>query len=66
LEIKPEAILPNANNKAYFRIILDSDSLSFFVNNLDKIDNDLHRSYIWRIIADNSIRLNVDKLGVYP
>ena len=43
----------NANNKGYCRVVLDKISLKFFLENLSKIEDDLNRNYIWRILCDN-------------
>lgn len=53
MEIKPKAVLVNANNKGYCRVVLDSESLAFFLQNLSSIDDDLNRNYVWRILCDN-------------
>ena len=50
LESKPSAVLVNANNKGYARVILDTDSMNFLRSNLKHIKNDLNRSNIWRIL----------------
>jgi hypothetical protein len=50
--VKPEAVLLNANNKGYARVVLDQESLNFMLQNLTKIKSDLNRSYIWRILSD--------------
>ena len=49
----PSAILINANNKGYARVILDSNSLKFFLRNLSKVEDDINRCNIWRVICDN-------------
>ena len=53
LKNKPAAILLNANNKGYCRVTLDKDSRNFFLEHLQKCQDDLNRSNIWRIICDN-------------
>ena len=47
------AVLVNANNKGYCRVVLDPESLKFFLQNLSMIEDDLNRNYVWRILCDN-------------
>lgn len=53
LETLPEAVLVNAGVKGYCRTIIDSMSLSFFLESLSLIKDDLNRSYVWRTLWEN-------------
>lgn len=53
LEIKPAAILVNANNKGYCRVVFEKESLHYFLEHLNLIESDLNRTYIWRTLTDN-------------
>eukprot|EP00347_Sterkiella_histriomuscorum_P001356 403372348 len=48
----PAAILLNANNKGYCRVILDHQSQQFFLNNLSMIQSKVNRGYIWKKLFD--------------
>jgi hypothetical protein len=52
LDRLPSAILVNANNKGYCRVVFDDLSLPFFLRNLPKIENNTNRSYVWRTLPD--------------
>lgn len=41
---QPAAVLVNTNNKGYCRVVLEDDSIKFFLKNLSKIDNSGNRS----------------------
>jgi hypothetical protein len=49
----PQAVLINANNKGYCRVILDVESKTCFLENLSNIEDDINRCNVWRIICDN-------------
>jgi|LauGreDrversion4_2_1035121.scaffolds.fasta_scaffold76921_2 hypothetical protein len=49
----PRGILINANNKGYCRVIFDEESKTFFLGNVSKIEDDINRCNVWRIICDN-------------
>ncbi len=59
LEYMPVAVLVNANNKGYCRVVLDQQSMDFFLANLSKIENSSNRSYLWRILADQVVLLRM-------
>lgn len=43
----------NANNKGYCRVVLDKNSVVFFIERLSKIKDDVNRCNVWRILCDN-------------
>jgi hypothetical protein len=49
----PQAILINANNKGYCRVIFNVESKAFFLKNLSEIKDDINRCNVWRILCDN-------------
>lgn len=59
VELLPEAILINANNKGYGRIVMDENSIRFFCQNLSKIQNTVNRSLIWRALPDQMLLLRL-------
>lgn len=52
LEKFPKAVLINANNKGYCRVLFDESSKVFFLQNLSKVKSNLNRSYLWRALYD--------------
>lgn len=52
LVVKPSAVLINANNKGYARVLLDQESLKFVYENLHRFKSDINRSYLWRTLCD--------------
>jgi aminopeptidase N len=49
---KPVAALLNSGNLGYARVLLDGDSLKFFLANFDKIPAQLDRSQLYIIFFD--------------
>lgn len=52
LDQAPVAILVNANNKGYCRVVLDTTSQLVFLKSLRNIENSTNRSYVWRTLFD--------------
>jgi hypothetical protein len=48
-----KAVLLNSGTKGYARVLLDPQSISFFLANMNMIDDQLDRSYIWMLLRDH-------------
>ena len=48
-----KAVLLNSGTKGYARVLLDPASISFFLSNMNLIEDQLDRSYIWMILRDH-------------
>lgn len=51
----------DANCKGYCRVILDQDSLEFFLENLNIVDT-LNRCYLWQILFDHVHMLKISPM----
>jgi hypothetical protein len=49
----------NSGTLGYARVLLDEDSINFFLKNISLIDDQLDRSYMWMILRDHIVLCNV-------
>ena len=52
IPFKPDAALLNSGNLGYARVLLDDDSLKFFIANFDRLPTQLDRSQLYIIFFD--------------
>jgi hypothetical protein len=49
---KTAAVLLNSSNLGYARVLLDSKSTQYFLENLSTVESQLDRTYIWMLLYD--------------
>lgn len=52
-------MLLNSGTLGYARVVLDQASIPYFLQNIDKIDDQLDRTYMWMILRDHIVLCEV-------